>query len=221
MSSSRAASPQIDRTCLSPALQAGSLPLQPPGKMCQLKISHSKAKMELSPQQAKLEATGSVNVIRGSEHHSLCTPAPPHLTRLLRRKIEDFNPFSFKHYPLYLNLLHSHHPPNFFQQAVKVQTQKNIREEKNSPSSKHGYFPQTYADPYDSTLADYIPWTKEIQEWGECSKKGGGRLSRLQMHHCRWSYANQSLPQLWASTEDQRPFITVMRQSRLTCFQRD
>ena len=71
-------------------------------------------------QQAKLEATGSVNVIRGSEHHSLCTPAPPHLTRLLWRKIEDFNPFSFKHYPLYLNLLHSHHPPNFFQQAIKV-----------------------------------------------------------------------------------------------------
>ena len=125
ISSSRASSPQIDRTCLSPALQAGSLPLWPPGKMYQLKISHSKAKMELSPQWAKLEATGYVNRIRNSEHHSLCIPGPPHFTTsslevIYRRKTEDFNPFSFKHCSLYLNLLHSHHPPNFFQQTVKV-----------------------------------------------------------------------------------------------------
>ena len=58
---------------------------KPPGKMYQLKISHSKAKMELSPQQAKLEATGYVNTIRNSEHHSLYLPGPPHFTRLLWR----------------------------------------------------------------------------------------------------------------------------------------
>ena len=50
-----------------------------------LKISHSKAKMELSPQRAKLEATGNVNRIRNSEHHSLCIPGPPPFTRLLWR----------------------------------------------------------------------------------------------------------------------------------------
>ena len=90
-----------------------------------LKISHSKAKMELSPQRAKLEATGNVNRIRNSEHHSLCVPGPlpSHvfsgghiweengrlqsiLTQALEviygRKTEDFDPFSLKRWRSYM-----------------------------------------------------------------------------------------------------------------------
>ena len=155
-----------------------------------LKISHSKAKMELSPQRAKLEATGNVNRIRNSEHHSLCVPGPlpSHvfsgghiweengrlqsiLTQALEviygrktedfdpfslkrwrsymggkqrtsihshssagghiwEETEDFDPFSLKRYSLYLTLLRSHHPTNFFQQTVKVRPRKILGRKK-------------------------------------------------------------------------------------------
>ena len=43
---------------------------------------------------------------------------------------EDFDPFSLKRYSLYLTLLRSHHPTNFFQQTVKVRPRKILGRKK-------------------------------------------------------------------------------------------